>query len=909
MSLLDGSIRRRDFLKGGAAATAAVAAMGLIGCAPNGGSEAGAKETDADGMNPHVVESDTAILGDEGSWVTVECWANCGGRCVNKAFVKDGVVLRQKTNDDQEDTLETPQQRSCPRGHSLRQHVFNANRLKYPMKRKSWQPGGGENAHGDLRGEEGWERISWEEALGYVAEELKRVYADYGPRSVVCMGTEWQVLNLLGGRVEWNSTESYGNWYLAPIQMGTTVGNGFPDALLINDRLDMLNADTIVLYGINPAWHNGGNPSYYYRLAKENGTEFVFVGPDYNVSAAMLDARWIRVRPGTDTAFLLAVAYEMLRLDESGESVVDWDFLHTYCVGFDAESMPEDAALDENFREYVLGTYDGQPKTPEWAAEICGTPIEDITWYAQKVGKQDNVTLLHSYAPSRYKGTIDLPQLFMTVACMGGHLGRPGNACGSVFNTESANGGPRLVKLGNPSKSATVPNPLERPEICKPEIWRSLDEGVYYNRGGYRKGPIDNNFLPQEEIRFDPKIIVNDFHNPLQATEDINRGIKVFKKMDMVVDVHYRYTLTSQYADILLPCTTPWEGNLDKNKGELDVATTSTMRLSRFQCSRDMILVTQPIIAPMYEAKNETWIFSELAKLLDLDPSELYPISDIQSYYDKIAGAEVIDVDGVTYKTLVTITQDDIDAWDVEGEPQEGVISLQDLLKQGMYIVPREQGDNLGYIGYKDFIDDPEANPRGSASGKMEIYCQAKADSINGIGYAQEELKPYPTYHPSTYENSFSNWEAKESGTYPFLMYQPHYLRRAHTNYDENVWTQEAFQNPVFISAEDAAAKGIETGDTVLVFNDAGKVLRQASVTNLIMPGGIAMPHGPRTYLDPETGIDFGGNENMLVDANTQDEFFPHMNGYNSCLVDFEKYDGEPLPADCMREPVLWTEE
>ena len=226
-----------------------------------------------------------------------------------------------------------------------------------------------------------------------------------------------------------------------------------------------------------------------------------------------------------------------------------------------------------------------------------------------------------------------------------------------------------------------------------------------------------------------------------------------------------------------------------------------------------------------------------------------------------------------------------------------------------MYIVPREQGDNLGYIGYKDFIDDPEANPRGSASGKMEIYCQAKADSINGIGYAQEELKPYPTYHPSTYENSFSNWEAKESGTYPFLMYRPHYLRRAHTNYDENVWTQEAFQNPVFISAEDAAAKGIETGDTVLVFNDAGKVLRQASVTNLIMPGGIAMPHGPRTYLDPETGIDFGGNENMLVDANTQDEFFPHMNGYNSCLVDFEKYDGEALSADCMREPVLWTEE
>ena len=75
------------------------------------------------------------------------------------------------------------------------------------------------------------------------------------------------------------------------------------------------------------------------------------------------------------------------------------------------------------------------------------------------------------------------------------------------------------------------------------------------------------------------------------------------------------------------------------------------------------------------------------------------------------------------------------------------------------------------------------------------------------------------------------------------------------------------------------------------------------------MPGCIAVPHGSRTYLDPETGIDFGGNENMLVDHKTQDDFMPQCDGYNSCLVDFEKYNGKPLAADCQFEPVLWTEE
>ena len=282
MALLDASIQRRDFLKGSAAAGAAIATAGLFGCASE---EAPVDE----GLKAHVVASDVAILEDKGKWVTAECWGNCGGRCVNKVYVVDGVVVRQKTDDYQDDTMETPQQRSCPRGHSLRQHVFNVARLKYPMKRKSWQPGGGENSHGELRGEDAWERITWDEALDYVAGEFKRVYDNYGPRSVVNMGQEWNLLNFLGGRCQWNGTESYGNWFNAPIRIGTSVENGeYPNGMMANDRLELQNADTIVLYGTNQAWHSSGNPAYYIRLAKEAGAEFVVVAPDYSVTAAAI---------------------------------------------------------------------------------------------------------------------------------------------------------------------------------------------------------------------------------------------------------------------------------------------------------------------------------------------------------------------------------------------------------------------------------------------------------------------------------------------------------------------------------------------------------------------------------------------------------------------------------------------
>ena len=411
MSLLDKSLKRRDFLKGTAAAAAATAAFGLSGCSTGTAQDAG-----SDGA--HVVASDTSILADAGEWMPIHCHQNCNQMCLNMGYVVDGVVVRQKTDDAREDSFDCPQQRGCLRGRSLRQQVYNADRIKYPMKRKSWQPGGGENAHGELRGKDEWERIGWDEALDLVVGELKRVYAEYGQDAVICNGWRWApgsaMFPVIGGAVYNTETESFGCWAFQTEALGLYSWGDHPDIMMGPDKYDLPNADTIVLYGCNPAWAQHSS-MYWLNNAKESGTGFVYVGPSYNVTAAQLGARWIRVRPGTDTAFLLAVIYEMIRLDGERGDIIDWDFVNERTVGFTPETMPEDATTDENYRDYILGAYDGTPKTPEWASEICGTPVEDITWYAELAAKDNKVIFFHSYAASRYLGAENLPQAFMTV--------------------------------------------------------------------------------------------------------------------------------------------------------------------------------------------------------------------------------------------------------------------------------------------------------------------------------------------------------------------------------------------------------------------------------------------------------------------------------------------------------------
>jgi len=196
----DANMDRRCFLKwsaavGGAAAIASNVPEGFLEALPTAAAEEG------------------------GKWIPASCWSDCGSKGFNKAYVVNGIPVRQGTDETVEDKPNRPQLRACAKGRSQRNHLLSAGRLKYPMKRKHWAPGGGDK---ELRGKDEWVRISWDEALDLMATEMLRIREEHGNQAVLCVRpgepTE-RLMSAFGGYVNgWG--EHSGGTFSAAWHMG-----------------------------------------------------------------------------------------------------------------------------------------------------------------------------------------------------------------------------------------------------------------------------------------------------------------------------------------------------------------------------------------------------------------------------------------------------------------------------------------------------------------------------------------------------------------------------------------------------------------------------------------------------------------------------------------------------------------
>ena len=819
-------------------------------------------------LGPQGRQFDKEALHEE-KWITAPCWHNCGGRCLNKALVVDGVVVRQKTDDTHPDSPDYMQQRGCQRGRTQRHQCFNPDRLKYPMKCKHWAAGGG---YKSLRGKDEWVRISWEEALDIIAEETRKAKEQYGNQSIFSVGwatnqTQSRALAAYGGYTAAWGTVSLGAIPVVNMHMqGCLIGG-------VHDTMSVRKSKLIVMWGGNPAWSSAGNPTYKFLQAKEAGAKFIFVDPFYNPSAGVLGDQWIPVKPSTDAALLIGMAYHIITND-----LQDQDFLDKYVVGFDADHMPEGEDPKGNFKDYVLGTYDGIPKTPEWASAICGTPVDVIKTFAEEICQAESLSFISTFAAARTHRGEQFVQAFLTVGWMTGNVGKPG--CMVGFTCKERAGDTTMVDPGLVMAGSTGLTPIENP-IFKygypgpppaatdwqgfvwDEAWDAIVTGQY-SAGVRGKQPCDIHVI----------LNLGD-GSTLNQLPNLNRGIEAFRKVDFVATSASALTTTAKYSDIVLPITTEWErcGRINApNHGH--------------GATRDIIIYARQVTKPLFEAKDDMWVERELCKRWGLDPDEIFPLSAEQMLFNQLAGAQVIKEDGQGYEPLLTITQEDIERMGVEGQPQEGRIPLTELEEKGIYQVRRSEGDNYGFIAFEDYIKDPEAHPIATESGKFEIYSRGLAKHINDFGWIH--LPAIAQYHAPE-----EGAEATKSGPYPLQMYSIHYARRAHSVYDNIPILREAFPQEVFMNPQDAKARGIENGDIVKVYNEHGAMVRPVYLTERMMTGVTMIGEGAWVELDEETGLDKAGSTNMLTGTRPSGQ---GVQPYNTMTVEIEKSSVELAP-------------
>ncbi len=607
---------------------------------------------------------------------------NCGGRCLLKVFIKNNKIIRIETDDRPNDSIEDPQLRACIRGRAYRKRQYHPDRLKYPLKRIG------------KRGEGKFEQIPWDEAYNKIVPEIKRIRNTYGNSSIyVPYGTgsynqvngrqtAVRLFNLIGGSLGFYNSYSWAAISKAtPYVFGTSITG--------NQRQDWVNSKYIIMWSWNPCeMRDGTNSEYFLKKAKENGAKIICIDPRMSMSAVALADEWIPIRPGTDVALMSAMAYVMIT-----ENIYDKNFVSKYCVGFDSSQMPGDLENEESYKDYILGTRDGIPKTPQWAEDITTVPKETIIKIAREYASIKPSMLYQGYGMQRRAFGETAVIGGCVLAALTGNIGIPGG-CASGIALQADDGGPfwNVFPTGpNPIKTR-IPTFLWTEAVIRGKELTAA-EGIV----GADK--LDNN------IKLIYAVATNALIN---QHANVNRTAKILgdEKLVEFIVVHEQFmTPTAKFADIVLPVCTQFE----------------VWGLEDGWKYGDEVILMPKIVDPPYETKSDYQICSEIAERL-----------------------------GVKDEYTEGRNEKDWIEWALEEYRKTrfpDVPNLKEFEKsnKGVYSVPVTEPK----IAFRDFRKDPKKNPLKTPSGKIEIFSKTlfemnKSGTIPPIPkYIQEWESPF----------------------------------------------------------------------------------------------------------------------------------------------------------------------
>jgi anaerobic selenocysteine-containing dehydrogenase len=396
----------------------------------------------------------------------------------------------------------------CAKVNHYLERVYSPERLMHPLKRVG------------RKGEGRFERASWDEALGLIADRFRAVAAADGPQAILPYSYAGNMGLLSYGSMDRRFFHAIGASLLDRTICASAGAAGYKATVGKSIGIDpeaVVRARFIVAWGANIVSSNV-HLWPFIEEARRRGAKLVTIDPFRSRTAEKSDQH-LALLPGTDGALALAMLHVIFR-----DGLQDSDYLERYAVGADA------------LRERVASW------TPARAAEITGLAAGEIETFAREYATTRPSALRINYGLNRHAGA---GMAVRTIACLPAVVGAWRDAGGGILL----------------STSATFPvdsKALERPDMIRAGT-RTL------NMSEIGRLLNDTTLAPPVKALF----VYNS--NPVAVAPDQESVRRGFARDDLFVVVHDLFqTDTVDFADVVLPATTTLETyDLHKAYGHL----------------------------------------------------------------------------------------------------------------------------------------------------------------------------------------------------------------------------------------------------------------------------------------------------------------------------------------------------
>jgi anaerobic selenocysteine-containing dehydrogenase len=422
------------------------------------------------------------------------CPHDCPSTCALEVEVLDGQRIgRVRGADDNAYTAGV----ICAKVARYAERIHHSDRLTKPLRRKG------------TKGTKEFEPIGWDDALDIVAEQFLKAEARYGSETVwpyFYAGTMGLVMR--DGINRLRHAKKYSGFFsticVNPAWSGFIAGTG---RLAGPDPREMAKSDLVVIWGTNPVSTQVNVMTHATRARKERGAKIVAVDIYMNGTMQQADLP-VLVKPGTDGALACAIMHCLFR-----DGAADRDYLERFT------DVPRE--LEAHVKT----------KTPQWASDITGCPVETIEEFAKLVAANKRTFFRLGYGFSRSRnGAVNMH----AASCIAAVTGAWQYEGGGAFHNNGA------IYHWNRTM-------IDGLDLVDPSV-RMLDQS--------RIGPI---LVGDKDALFGgppvtAMLIQNT--NPMSVAPDQNTVKRGFARDDLFVCVHEQFmTETAEMADIVLPAT------------------------------------------------------------------------------------------------------------------------------------------------------------------------------------------------------------------------------------------------------------------------------------------------------------------------------------------------------------------